>query len=261
MSLRIRGGNRFEGYGNVLVGGEGTLRGWQLTCSGCNEKSPVIYRRGPSYPPKVLYQMFRTRGWKLTGDPGADLCFECQRKKHEKAEKDRKTYIRGSVDQLLDLIRQLDLMLASNVSVEYGPYQPQIAAQLRSLFETAYLCNMFPGDLLAALPRPNGPSLILPDVSNLDTPLTPQKMSLCDVWDMASDDERNDWWDTHMRHQLRESMIKKGWTPPGTSPAPPPDSAPAPVASAPPSAPEHRRMNPRTAAMLVEMRKAIFGDT
>ena len=46
------------------------------------------------------------------------------------------------------MIRQVDLMLASNATIDYGPYQPQIAAQLKSLFETAYLCNMLPSELV-----------------------------------------------------------------------------------------------------------------
>jgi hypothetical protein len=258
--LRTRGGGRFEGYGNVAVGGEGTIRGWQLTCSGCNAKSSVIYRRGPSFPPKILYQMFREKYWKLNGDPGADMCPLCVEKKRERGKEERKLYVKGSVDRLLDLIRQLDLMLASNVTMEYGPYQPQIAAQLKSLFETAYLCNMFPKGLLGEFngffKEADDPDPVLPNVSNVDTPPAPTPAPPlleqflepdCQMLVPTGEQPQYEW--QHGSH-IDSMPTQRQREPEPFAPAP-----------APSSEPERRRMNQRTAAMLAEMRKAIFKDT
>jgi hypothetical protein len=238
--LKIRGGHRFEGYGNVKLATEhGTRSGWQLTCSECKTLSDTIHRTGSSFPPKILTRIFSDRGWKVGNTAEADVCPACREKRRQKNKEERKQYAKGNVDRLLDTIRQVDLMLASNVAIDYGPYQPQISAQLKSLFETAYLCGMLPRGLLGEFdgfwkdadePQPA-------DIAPEPTPPPPQ-----------------DW---------RDAMIQalKAHVPDDPPPDPPPPDPPPPAApEPPPPAPEPERpgISPRTAAFLAEIRKQIF---
>lgn len=144
----IHGAGRFAGYGNVQVTQDRTHRGWQLTCTECGALSTIIHRGGQSYPPKVLFHMFREMSWKVGSSSKNDVCPECQKKLREQRRQERKQYVNGSVNRLLDAIRQLDRLIASSVTVDYGDHVPEIEAQLRSLFETAYLCNIFPHGML-----------------------------------------------------------------------------------------------------------------
>ena len=220
----LRGSNRFEGYGNVKVAtNHGNRAGWQLICYECQKLSDVIHRAGSSYPPKVLVQLFSEKGWKVGNNSANDVCPVCLEKRRQRAREERKQYAKGNVDRLLDMIRQVDLMLASNVSIDYGPYQPQITAQLKSLCETAYLCGMLPVEPFRATP---------PDVSKLDTPPAPP--SIEEKWAAACEEVP---------------------VPPPPEEPPPPAPKPSPP---PPPAPEGTRIAPRTAAFLADIRKQIF---
>jgi hypothetical protein len=244
--LKTRGGNRFEGYGNVkLATNHGTRSGWQLTCYECKELSPVIHRTGSSFPPKVLARLFTEKGWKVGNTPDMDVCPACLEKRRQRAKAERQQYAKGSVDRLLDMIRQVDLMLASNVTVDYGPYQPQIAAQLKSLFETAYLCNMLASEEITSVKFWQMP----PPLPTLD-----------EVWDQASEEARRKFCEIVGLVQTFDT-----WEPPEeecTLTLPPdPDPPPDPPAAAPPPTPpaqEAERMSPRTAAFLAKVRKQIF---
>jgi hypothetical protein len=121
--------------------------------------------------------------------------------------------IEGSVDRLLDMIRQVDLMLASNVTIDYGPYQPQIAAQLKSLFETAYLCNM--------LTTPEPVELLRSREQALEAALKVAKEEYAEL--------------QAERDQLAFDSVRPMWKPEPPPEEPPP---PAPKPSTPPPAPE-----------------------
>jgi hypothetical protein len=249
--LKTRGGDRFEGYGNVKVTTErGNRAGWQLICYECQGLSSVIHRTGASFPPKVLVKMFSDKGWKVGNTSASDVCPACLEKRREKHKAERKQYAKGNVDRLLDMIRQIDLMLASNISVEYGPYLPQIAAQLKSLFETAYLCNMLPlnsvGDDIWKAPQ-------TPDVEKLYAELNAaneDKQKLLKLLEEARD------------QILFAEHLEVAWKlthPPELKPEPP--SEPPPPPPPPPSPPpkqEGTKISPRTAAFLAEIRKQVF---
>ena len=231
--LKVRGGHRFEGYGNVRIAtNHGTRSGWQLTCCECKKLSDTIHRTGSSFPPKVLVQMFSEKGWKVGNTSEADVCPACLQKRRERAREERKQYAKGNVDRLLDMIRQVDLMLASNMTIDYGPYQPQIAAQLKSLFETAYLCNMLPSDLV----RDVG---VLPAPAPEPTPAP----------EPAPEPEPSD----------EALMLAAGEMSPSKTRAPEQPSPESPPPEPLPPPPE--RIAPRTAAFLAEIRKQIFQGT
>ena len=247
--LKVRGGHRFEGYGNVKLGTDhGTRAGWQLICHECQGLSDVIHRTGSSFPPKILIKIFSDRGWKVGQSSASDVCPACLEKRREKARAERKQYAKGNVDRLLDMIRQVDLMLASNVALDYGPYQPQITAQLKSLCETAYLCGMLPTEPFRT---DVGNIPTSPDVSNLDTPPPvenvgdiPAPPATAVVAVSASPMPLSEWqYGSHI-----DSMPQQQPSPEPPPPEPPP----------PPPAPEVERMSPRTAAFLAEVRKQIF---
>ena len=243
--LKTRGGNRFEGYGNVKVATErGNRAGWQLTCWECNKLSDVIHRTGSGFPPKILIRIFSDRGWKVGNTPEMDVCPACLEKRRQRHREERKQYAKGNVDRLLDMIRQVDLMLASNVTIDYGPYQPQIAAQLKSLFETSYLCGMLAlEDVASILPKP------APDVSNVDTlPIedvgnTPTLPAV--VPGSKPPMPLSEW----QQGPHIDSMPQQQPSSEPPSPEPPPPPSPA---------PEVERISPRTAAFLAEVRKQIF---
>jgi hypothetical protein len=242
--LKTRGGHRFEGYGNVKVAtNHGTRVGWQLTCSECKTLSDVIHRAGSSFPPKVLTRLFSEKGWKVGNTSEADVCPGCLEKRRQKHKEERKQYAKGNVDRLLDLIRQVDLMLASNVTVEYGPYQPQIAAQLKSLFETAFLCNM--------LTTPEPLDLLRSREQALEAALNVAKAEYAEL--KAERDELlafdSDYLPPEPPDEERTLHLSPEPDPPPASPAPPPPAPPA---------PEGERISPRTAAFLAEVRKQVF---
>jgi hypothetical protein len=235
--LKTRGGNRFEGYGNVKIAAERSNRaGWQLTCYECGGLSSIIQRTGNSFPPKVLARLFSEKGWKVGNTDEQDVCPACLEKRRQKAKEERKQYAKGNVDRLLDMIRQIDLMLASNVALDFGPYQPQIAAQLKSLFETAYLCNM--------LITPEPLELLRTREHELEAALSIAKAEYTEL--------------QAERDQLAfESHMKTVWEPPPPE-EPPPEPPPKPLPPPTPPAQEAERISPRTAAFLAEIRKQIF---
>lgn len=233
----LRGSNRFEGYGNVKVAtNHGNRAGWQLICYECQKLSDVIHRAGSSYPPKVLVQLFSEKGWKVGNNSANDVCPVCLEKRRQRAKEERKQYAKGNVDRLLDMIRQVDLMLASNVAVDFGPYQPQIAAQLKSLFETAYLCNML------ATPEPL--ELLRAREGELEAALAVAKT---EYEELRADHDR----------LALEVHMKAEWGPSPPPPEEPPPPAPKP-SPPPPPAQEAERIAPRTAAFLADIRKQIF---
>jgi hypothetical protein len=238
--LKTRGGHRFEGYGNVKLGVEhGTRAGWQLICYECQGLSDIIHRTGQSYPPKVLDRMFSDKGWKVGQTSASDVCPKCLEKRRQKHKEERKQYAKGNVDRLLDMIRQIDLMLASNVALDFGPYQPQIAAQLKSLFETAYLCNM-----LAAPPSDHDQlEQLRARQHQLEAALDVAKTEYAEL--RAERDE------LMVFHVTADKVMRESEPPPPPAPEPPPPEPP-------PPAPEVERMSPRTAAFLADIRKQIF---
>jgi hypothetical protein len=264
--LKIRGGHRFEGYGNVKIATEhGTRSGWQLACSECKKLSEVIHRTGSSFPPKILTRIFSDRGWKVGNNAEGDVCPECREKRRQKNKEERKQFAKGNVDRLLDTIRQADLMLASNVAIDYGPYQPQIAAQLKSLFETAYLCNMLPRGLLGEFndfwkdadepPPTDEPADVPTDVSKVDTspappPLPAPIMPPAVVKPVTGISEWQ--YGTHIDSLPQHRPPPE--PPPPEPPPPPPEPPPPP---SPPGQGEHR-ISPRTAAFLAEVRREVF---
>lgn len=149
--IRERGGNRFNGYGNVQVYPGKPQRGWQLTCSQCGAKSQIIHRNGPSYPPKILTRMFS--GWRVGSQPDGDVCEKCLYATRDKRKEERKQYVDGAVDRLLGAIKQVEQLLTQTVTVDFGNRQPEIMAQFKALFETAYLCNMFVPEEVAPPPK------------------------------------------------------------------------------------------------------------
>lgn len=239
--LKTRGGNRFDGYGNVKIATErGNRAGWQLTCSECKELSDVIHRTGSSFPPKVLIRLFSEKGWKVGNNSASDVCPTCVEKRRERHREERKQYAKGSVDRLLDTIRQVDLMLASSVTVDYGPYQPQIAAQLKSLFETAYLCNMLP-----QAPDVPESELLRARARELEAALDKAQAEYKEL-----QEER----DQLAFESARPMPMWKPEPPPEEPPPPPPKPSPPPA----PPAQEAERISPRTAAFLAEVRKQVF---
>jgi len=256
--LRTRGGNRFEGYGNVKVATEGGNRsGWQLVCYECQELSPIIHRTGASYPPKVLARLFSEQGWKVGNTSASDVCPKCLEQRRLKHKEERKQYAKGNVDRLLDMIRQIDLMLASNVTLEYGPYQPQIAAQLKSLFETAYLCNI----LTEEMPPASEYTKLVTHERELEA----ENKRLLKLLEEARDQLL---FDEHLETEWRNASSPKPRDEPpdeertltlSPDPDPPPEPPPKPSPPPPPPpAPEGERISPRTAAFLAEVRKQIF---
>lgn len=246
--LKVRGGHRFEGYGNVRLGTEhGTRAGWQLICYECQGLSEIIHRTGASFPPKVLTRLFNEKGWKVGNSSASDVCPACMEKRRQRAREERKQYAKGNVDRLLDMIRQVDLMLASNVTIDYGPYQPQIAAQLKSLFETAYLCNMLTEALVEN-------SLVVQEPRQEAPP------TLKAVWKQVTEDERIDFL-LDLRADGKPIFEGVRSTEPvelEPDPGPEPPVEPPPAEPPVPPAPEEPRISPRTAAFLAEVRKQIF---
>ena len=257
MSTGIRGGTRFEGYGNVILEAGRNYRGWQLTCSRCQAKSDVLHRKGTTLPPRMLFSLFHKMGWKV-GHRSAhkDLCPKCMEAQREANKAERQSYINGNVDRLLDLIRQIDLMLASNVAVEYGPYKDQITAQLKSLFETAFLCDLLPRNLWNEV---NGGRTGEATPVELEGGLTaspPVPKEEPNPWDevllpipVPQPEEK-----PHVEFQHGPHIDSLPTQRPSD---PPPQDTPQVIADKVNVIDMPRRMNPRTAAMLAEVRAKL----
>lgn len=259
--LRTRGGDRFAGYGNVSLEPGRPTRGWQLTCSQCGAKSNIIYRKGVSYPPKLLYRMFREEGWKISGNPGADTCPACVERTREKLRDDRKQYVNGSADRLIEGIRLVDQLMSASVTAEYGNRQPDVAAAMHSLIETAYLCNMLkrediPEDIRSSTPPEPKPE----NTSELERLRAENSDLQARCEQLSADRDRSmfqDFWrDPPSEHGL---TLEETWDQAGDETREKTEE-PKPGPPSPPPKPEPEPMHHRTAAYLAEMRKAILKD-
>lgn len=241
----IRGAGRFAGYGNVRVTPDRPHRGWQLTCSKCGVLSAIVHRTGESYPPKMLFQMFRDMNWKVgNSNSKGDICPQCLEKAREQRKQERKQYVNGSADRLLDTIRQLDRLISSSVTVDYGERVPEIEAQLRSLFETAYLCNIFPKGLIGEFKdffregdKSNEASVTAAQEST-SAPEPPLPQLESELVEKV------------LSGEMSISKAREIYHAEEPEPEPPPPPAPVQI-------PEGHRMSPRTAEFLAETRRKI----
>lgn len=194
----------------------------------------------------MLYRWFREKGWKLSGNPGADVCPACVEKTRQKHREDRRAYVNGSADRLIEGIRLVDQLMTGSVTQEMSDRQPDVAAAMRSLIETAFLCNMLtrediPADIRPSMP-PEPPRPEYRKFSDQIDEVVPSHIASMPTHAPLPEN-------THpISAEIRESPLPEP-PPPEPKPEPPPE---------PKREPE--QIHPRTAAYLTEMRRTILGE-
>lgn len=118
-------GRRFIGSGNAWVG-DGSYRGWQVSCGGCGAIKVIsTHQDGGHMPPEILVKKFTAAGWQLTKRPdiNPDFCPACvERRKQER--RDRRAHFHPPPDTPPPAPHTLAPALAAQLAAPPPPSSP-----------------------------------------------------------------------------------------------------------------------------------------
>jgi hypothetical protein len=147
MSRDEKNQTRWGGGGNWR---EGTRRGWQLRCYGCQRQSKPVTTNAAPIEPHGIQQRFERQGWTVGVSANHDLCSTCRENLYSDGKRllEQQRRNKGRIDHLLLTIQQLDKFLNENVTVysspEFASEHTNIIQAVGSLIETAYMLDLVP---------------------------------------------------------------------------------------------------------------------